>query len=154
MTSRPRSCPYFCTEQPRNHNHDRAPKLNPPKPFDSTGSEFKSFVMQLNLIFTSDSARYANNEAARVAYAASYLSGSAKGWSQPKVNETTGAIAYQAWANFVAALKGAFDDPGTYWTAERKIKILKQDKALRTVGITRRTSRYPYVQTGFVLLFW
>ena len=33
---------------------DRAPKLNPPKTFNSSRSEYKSFIMQLNLIFNSE----------------------------------------------------------------------------------------------------
>ena len=37
---------------------DRAPKLNPPKLFHATQSEYKSFIMQLNLIFNSDPDRY------------------------------------------------------------------------------------------------
>ena len=59
---------------------DRAPKLNPPKLFDGTRSEYKSFIMQLNLIFNSDPDRYtgANADNAKTAYAASFLAGSAK----------------------------------------------------------------------------
>ena len=61
---------------------DRAPKLNPPKLFDGTRSEYKSFIMQLNLIFNSDPDRYTGTNAnnAKLAYAASFLAGSAKEW--------------------------------------------------------------------------
>ena len=108
---------------------DRAPILNPPKPFDGTRSEFKDFIMQLILIFNSDPARYSGNgsEVARVAYAASYLSGSAKEWFQPHVDEITGTISFTTWETFVRALKAAFDDPDAYETAERKIKALQQE---------------------------
>ena len=80
------------TRDPR----DRAPKLNPPKPFDRTRSEFKSFIMQLNLIFSSDDRYAAGNreERSKIAYAASYLAGSAKEWFQPHVNEDTGVISF------------------------------------------------------------
>ena len=95
---------------------DRAPKLNPPKPFDGTRSDYKTFIMQLNLIFNSDPDRYTGTNAdnAKIAYSASYLSGSAKEWFQPHVNETTVTITLQTWASFVAALKAAFDDPDAY----------------------------------------
>ena len=75
---------------------DRAPKLNPPKPFDGTQAEYKSFIMQLNLMFNSDPARSTGTNAdnAKIACVASYLSGSAKEWFQPHVNETTGAISF------------------------------------------------------------
>ena len=88
---------------------DRAPKLNPPK-FDGTQAVYKSFIMQLNLIFNSDPARYTGTNAdnAKIAYAASYLSGSAKEWFQPHVNETTGAISFPTWTEFVVALRAAF----------------------------------------------
>ena len=75
---------------------DRAPKLNPPKLFDGTRSEYKSFIMQLNLIFNLDPDRYTGTNAdnAKIAYAASFLAGSAKEWFQPHINETTGAISF------------------------------------------------------------
>ena len=109
---------------------DRAPKLNPPKPFDGTRAEYKSFIMQLNLIFNSDPARYTGTNAdnAKIAYAASYLSGSAKEWFQPHVNETTGAISFPTWTEFVAALRAAFEDPDAYQTAYNKISTLKQER--------------------------
>ena len=85
---------------------DHAPRLNLPKLFDGTRSEYKSFIMQLNLISNSDPDRYteANADNAQIAYAASYLSGSAREWFQPYVNETTGAITLPTCVSFVAAL--------------------------------------------------
>ena len=109
---------------------DRAPQLNSPKPFDGTRSEYKTFIMQLNLIFNSDPDRYTgpNADNAKIAYAASYLAGSANEWFQPHVNETTGAITLPTWASFVAALNAAFDDPDAYQTAYTKISPLKQER--------------------------
>ena len=109
---------------------DRAPKLNAPKPFDGTRAEYKSFIIQLNLMFNSDPARYTGTNAdnAKSAYAASYLSASAKEWFQPHVNETTGAISFPTWTEFVAALRAAFEDPDAYQTAFNKISTLKQEK--------------------------
>ena len=92
---------------------DRALKLNTPKTFNGTRAEYKSFMMQLNLIFSSDPARYTGTNAdnAKIAYAASYLSGSAKELFQPHVNETTGAISFPTWTEFIAARRAAFEDP-------------------------------------------
>ena len=108
---------------------DRAPKMNPSKLFDSTRSEYKSFIMQLNLMFNSDPDRYTGNNAdnAKMAYATSFLSGSGTEWFQPHVNETTGAIAFPSWTEFVAALRAAFEDPDAYQTAYNKISSLKQE---------------------------
>ena len=103
----------------------KAPKLNPPKPFDGTRSEYRSFMTQLTLIFKSDPDQFQDHET-KIAYAASYLVGSAKEWFQPHINETTGDIAFPTWAAFTAALKAAFDDPDAYQTAQRKIEALKQ----------------------------
>ena len=85
--------------------------------------------MHLNLICNSNPDRYtgANADNAKIAYAASYLSGSAKEWFQPHVNETTGAITLPTWASFVAALKAAVDDPDAFQTAYTQISSLKQE---------------------------
>ena len=109
---------------------DRAPKLNPPKLFNGTRSEYKSFNMQLNLIFNSDPDGYtgANADNAIIAYAAFFLAGSAKEWFQPHVNETTGAISFPTWTEFVAALCAAFDDPDAYQIAYTKISTLRQER--------------------------
>ena len=109
---------------------DRASKLNPPKRFDGTRSEYKSFIMQLNLIFNSDPDRYtgANADNAKIPYAASFLAGSAKEWFQPHVNETTGTISFPTWTEFVSALRAAFDDPDAYQTAYTKISTLRQER--------------------------
>ena len=49
--------------------------------------------MQLNLIFNSDPTRY-DIDAARIAYAASYLTGSAQKWFLPHVYQTTVTILF------------------------------------------------------------
>ena len=109
---------------------DRTPKLNPPKLFDGTRSEYKSCTMQLNLIFNSDPDRYTGTNAdnAKIAYAASFLAGSAKDWFQPHVYETTGAISFPTWTEFVAALRATFDDPDAYQTPYTKISTLRQER--------------------------
>ena len=83
-------------------------------------------MTQLTLIFKSYPDQFANNEETKIAYAASYLVGSAKEWFQPHINETTGDIAFPTWAAFTIALKAAFDDPDAYQTAQRKIEALRQ----------------------------
>ena len=105
----------------------RAPKLNPPKPFDGTRSQYKTFMTQLSLVFNSDPAQYPT-ESSKIAYAASYLSGTAGTWFQPHMNASTGEFSFATWATFVEALRAAFDDPDAYQTAERQILALKQDR--------------------------
>ena len=109
---------------------DRAPKLNPPKPFDGTRADYKSYIMQLNLMFNSDPDRYTgvNADNAKIAYAASFLSDPAKEWFQPHVDETTGTIAFPTWTEFVAPLRAAFEDPDAYQTAYNKISSSKKAK--------------------------
>lgn len=52
---------------PRN----QARKLNPPKPFDGTHADYKSVIMQSNLMFNCDPDRYTgvNTDNAKIAYA-------------------------------------------------------------------------------------
>ena len=73
--------------------------------------------MQLNLIFNSDPTRY-DTDAARIAYTASYLSGSAQKWFLPHVDQTTATVSFATWATFVSKLKAAFDDPDAYKTSQ------------------------------------
>ena len=105
----------------------RAPKLNPPKPFDGTRSQYKTFMTQLSLVFNSDPAQYPT-ESSKIAYAASYLSGTAGTWFQPNMNSSKVEFTFTTWATFVEALRAAFDDPDAYQTAERQILALKQDR--------------------------
>jgi len=54
----------------------RAPKINEPESFDRTRFKFSKFMTRLVLVFSSDSTRYAD-DAAKIAYTASFLTGSA-----------------------------------------------------------------------------
>ena len=112
---------------PRTPERSTAPKLNPPKVFKGNRTEFKHFMLDLNMICRSDSGRYQNNNEAKITYAASLLSGPAKDWFQHYVNETTGAINF-TWVTFVEALKSVFDDPDAYQTARCKLETLKQER--------------------------
>ena len=103
----------------------RAPKIQDPKDFDGTRSKFTRFMTRLALVFSSDPARY-NNDAAKIAYAASYLTGSASDWFEPHLDKTTGAVNFENYAAFATALKNAYDDPDARATAERKLRALKQ----------------------------
>ena len=80
----------------------------------------------MTLIFKTDQARYWTHEA-KIAYAASYLDGSAKEWFHPHVDLLTGNTpAFATWESFVENLKAVFNDPDAYQTAERKIHAQKQ----------------------------
>jgi len=51
-----------------------APKLHEPEDFDGTRANFSKFMTKLALVFSSDPTRYVM-DAAKISYAASYLSG-------------------------------------------------------------------------------
>jgi len=101
-----------------------APKLYESDNFDGTHAKFSNFMTKLALVFSSDPARYAS-DAAKISYAASYLSGSAADWFEPHLNKTTGTISFTTYEAFVRALKNAYDDPDARTTAERKLRSLK-----------------------------
>ena len=110
----------------QDHDHTPRPKLAPPKIFHGNQSEFTNFLIQLTLIFQTDPDRY-STDAAKIAFAASYLDGSAKEWFKPHVDLVTGTTpTFPTWASFTQALKAAFDDPDAYQTAEQKINKLRQ----------------------------
>ena len=113
---------------PRNQDYDHTPrpKLAPPKIFHGQQSEFTSFLMQSTLIFQTDPDRY-STDAAQIAFAASYLKGSAKEWFKHHVDLVTGTTpTFPTWVSFTQALKAALDNPDAYQMAEEKIHKLKQ----------------------------
>jgi len=57
-------------------------------------------MTKLALVFSSDPTRYAT-DAAKISYAASYLSGSAADWFEPHLNKATGAIRFTTYEAFV-----------------------------------------------------
>ena len=103
----------------------RVPKLNEPDNFDGTRSKFTKFTTRLTLVFSSDPTRY-SNDAAKIAYAASFLTGNAADWFEPHLNKTTGTIDFASYEAFSTALRNAYDDPDAYATAERKLQNLRQ----------------------------
>ena len=104
---------------------NRAPKVQDPEDFNGTRSKFTRFMTRLALVFASDPTRY-NNDAAKIAYAASYLTGSASDWFESHLDKTTGAVDFENYAAFATALQNADDDPNARATAERKLRALKQ----------------------------
>jgi len=87
----------------------RAPKINEPESFDGTRSKFSKFMTRLALVFSSDSTRYAT-DAAKIAYAASFLTGSAADWFEPYLNKTSSVMDFGSYGEFAIALKNAYDD--------------------------------------------
>jgi len=102
-----------------------APKLHEPEDFDGTRAKFSKFMTKLALVFSSDPTRY-TTDAAKISYAASYLSCLAADWFEPHLNKATGAIRFATYEAFVQVLKNAYDDPDACATAERKLHNLKQ----------------------------
>jgi hypothetical protein len=108
-----------------NSQQSRVPKLSDPDYFDGTRAKFTRFMTKLTLIFNADPARY-QGDAAKIAYAASYLSGSAADWFEPHLDKNTGKVGFDTYADFAQALKNAYDDPDARTTAERKLHALRQ----------------------------
>ena len=65
-------------------------------------------------------------DAAKISYAASYLSSSAADWFEPHLNKAIGAIRFTTYETFIRALKNAYDNPDARATAERKLHNLKE----------------------------
>jgi len=103
----------------------RAPRINEPESFDGTRSKFSKFMTRLALVFSSDSTRYAT-DAAKIAYAASFLTGSAADWFEPHLNKSSGAMDFGSHGEFAVALKNAYDNPDARATAQRELRNLKQ----------------------------
>ena len=57
--------------------------------------------------------------------AASYLTGGALGWFKAYHDEITQEIKFKTYAEFIRALKAAYDDPDKKATAERKLLALR-----------------------------
>ena len=81
-------------------------------------------------MFNSNPGRYTgiNADNATITNAASYLLGSPQEWFQPYINETTEAISFPTWTEFVTALCTGFVDLDAYQTAYNKTSTLKQEK--------------------------
>jgi len=99
--------------------------MNEPESFDKTIFKFSKFMTRLVLVFSSDSTRYAT-DTAKIAYAASFLTGSAADWFESHLNKTSGAMDFGSYREFAVALKNAYDDPDARVTAQCKLRNLKQ----------------------------
>lgn len=109
----------------QNAPRNQAPKIQEPENFNGTRANFTRFMTRLSVVFSSDPSRY-QQDAAKIAYAASYLTGSAADWFEPHLNKDNGSTDFETYSAFVTALKNAYDDPDARATAERKLLNLKQ----------------------------
>jgi len=103
----------------------RAPRINEPESFDGTCSKFSKFMTRLVLVFFSDWTRYTSN-AAKIAYTASFLTGSAADWFEPHLNKNSSTTNFSSYGEFTVTLKNAYDDPDARAIAQRKLRNLKQ----------------------------
>ena len=102
-------------------------------------------MTKLTLIFNADPSRY-QGDAAKIAYAASYLSGSAADWFEPHLDKNNGKVKFDSYTEFAQALKNAYDDPDARTTAEGKLHALRQnDKDCSTYHFEVAT--YPTILT-------
>ncbi len=102
------------------------PKSRPPDPFDGTRDKYSTFTLQLSLLFQNDPIRY-HSEGVKIRTAASFLTGGALSWFKAYHDEETQEIRFQTYADFVKALKAAYDDPDRRATAEHKLLTLRQN---------------------------
>ena len=80
-------------------HQNRVPKLSDLDYFDGTCSKFTRFMTKLTLIFNADPSRY-QGDAAKIAYTASYLSGSTANWFEPHLDKNTGKVKFDSYAEF------------------------------------------------------
>ena len=102
-----------------------APKSWAPDPFDGIREKYSTFVLQLSLLFQNVPARY-GSEGIQIRTAASYLTGGALGLFKAYYDEITQEIKFKTYAEFIGALKAAYDDPDKRATAERQLLALRQ----------------------------
>ena len=113
------------TPMPTPAPEPRAPTIQDPDNFDGTQSKCTHFLTRLALIFASDPDPY-NHDAAKIAYAASYLTSSPADWFELHLDKTTGTVDFDDYTAFYAVVKNAYDDPDARATVERKLLALKQ----------------------------
>lgn len=104
---------------------NQALKIQEPKPFNMIRLKYRSYIIQLHLIFNSDPTCY-STELSKVAYVASYLISLAKDWFQLHIYSKTGVVDFLSFANFIQSIQAAFDDHDTKITTKRKLKAFKQ----------------------------
>ena len=63
---------------------------------------------------------------AKIAYATSYLTGSAADWFELNLNKDNGSTDFKTYTAFIMALKNAYDNPNARSTMEHKLLNLKQ----------------------------
>ena len=103
----------------------RALKVQGSDNFDRTWSKFTHFHTRLALVFASDPDRD-DQDAAKIAYAVFYLTGTAADWFKPQLDKTTGTVDFDNYATFSKVLKNAYDDLDARATTERKLRALKK----------------------------
>src|SRR5258705_4175752 len=113
---------------PQSHTPPRqpTPKSRAPDPFDGTREKYSTFILQLSLLFQNDPTRY-SSPGIQIHTAATYLMGGALGWFKAYHDETTQEIKFKTYAEFIGALKAAYDNPEKRTTAEHKLLALCQN---------------------------
>ncbi|KAI0993087.1 hypothetical protein K3495_g15097 [Podosphaera aphanis] len=97
-----------------------------PEKFDGTRSQFGQYITKLQMQFRSFPSAFATDEA-KIMYAGSFLIGTAYTWFEPHVNQTSGAVDFKTFSDFIEAVRAAFNDPDSYATAERQLEALRQE---------------------------
>ena len=97
-------------------------------PFDGTRERYSTFTLQLLLFFQNNLVRYHSEEIKiSLRTAASYLTGGALSWFKAYHDEESQEIRFHTYADFVNALKVAYDHLDRRATTERKLLNLQQN---------------------------
>jgi len=92
-------------------------------------------MTRLALVFCLDLTRYATHTA-KIAYAASFLTGSAANWFEPHFTKTSCVTDFGSYREFAIILKNIYNKPDAWATAQRKLMNLKQgDKDCSTYHV-------------------
>ena len=100
-------------------------KIADPEHYSGNMTKFQTFISQCALRFAADSHGFKHDQA-KMAFAISFLRGDAYSWAQPHINPDSGHVNFTHYAEFVEALRSAFDDPDAKATAHREIYSLTQ----------------------------
>lgn len=99
-------------------------KVSPPEYFDGKPSKTRSFLLQLQLMFSAQPLTFTSH-ASRVTYAATYLRGPAFSWFAPFLEQHTHPMLHD-FDLFARSLESAFGDPDRTASAERMLVTMEQ----------------------------
>lgn len=99
------------------------PKVNPPEPFFGDRTKTRNFLMQLEIVFSTQPSRYSTDRI-KVMYLGSFLRGPAASWFAPYVERNPPIL--NNYRTFMILFRNTFDHPDLMADASRKLRNLQQ----------------------------